>query len=568
MNWIRSISTLLLFIFIFIFLGMTVWGVKLFLYGGGSTMAVKAIVLLSVTAISILFTWKFHNRQYTIEQNITPLVWLFGSIFFLSIFIVSNAMMGKGVAPRAAESTRSTKENKRQNILLVTFDTLRAEDMSVYGYRKETAPFMDEWAQEATVFSRAEASSTYTAPTTTSLMTGKRVWTHQNYHQGSSFNGRGETLPSVLKKNGYYIMAYIQNPFASVKHVGISDAVDVAPQPSKFRIADSLLGLLDKTLYSTFGDKILLYDWITKRDFILYGFINKFSKDVYVTTYPTERVFHNFLSDLDKDPPEPFFAWLHLNPPHDPYLPPAGVKRLFNSSPKLLTLKSQLIMRRFSVFPEERKHLVSIFRDRYDEFIRYCDQSFKDFIHKFNEKSVSNNTLIILSADHGESFEHGVLYHNNGHIYEQMTHIPLIIREVGQSEARTVDHLVEQIDIPATILDLVNIPVPHWMEGRSLTPLMRGKRLPHRLALSMYLEKNKSLRHPINRGAFAIWDGDYKFILYLGRKESLLFNLKDDPGELHNIIGDQPDIAVRLKTLILSRLKKANEEIVNKSSKE
>jgi arylsulfatase A-like enzyme len=120
---------------------------------------------------------------------------------------------------------------------------------------------------------------------------------------------------------------------------------------------------------------------------------------------------------------------------------------------------------------------------------------------------------------------------------------------------------VEQIDIPATILDLVDIPVPSWMEGRSLFPLMRGERLSQRLAFSMNFEENRSRGHQIINGSIAMWEGDNKLIHYLERNESLFFNLKNDPHELDNIFNKEPEVGQYLLNVLLHNLKRANEKI-------
>jgi arylsulfatase A-like enzyme len=200
-------------------------------------------------------------------------------------------------------------------------------------------------------------------------------------------------------------------------------------------------------------------------------------------------------------------------------------------------------------------------RISYDGFIRYCDKQFEDFIAQLTSRNRLKNTVVILSSDHGESFEHDYRGHGGPYLYEQLTHIPLIIKESEQSEGRIINDLIEQIDIPPTILDLANIPVPSWMEGRSLVPLMRGKRLPSIPAFSMNLAKNPSLWHQITKGTIAVWEGDYKLIHYLEEKKSLLFNLKQDPGELNNLFNKEPEVGQRLLTLIQDNLKMANERI-------
>jgi arylsulfatase A-like enzyme len=448
----------------------------------------------------------------------------------------------------------SIADKTRPNIILVTFDALTARDMSVYGYHRPTTPFISEWAKSASLFTRAEAESDMTTPTTASLMTGKRVWTHQTYHGQGSKPDRSniENIALLLKNNGYYNMAFVVNPVASVKMLGISNSFAIAPLAVEFVSSVSWAnsfqgwkfgGIIDVLLYRLFGDKIRLHDWIEKGDFVLYTVLRvlnvipgNFSK----TTVPPEKAFNRFLEEIDHNSEEPFFAWIHLDPPHAPYLPPEPYRGMFKSSIE----KS-----------------ISQNRALYNEFIRYCDKQFEDFIAQLSKRNKLEDTVIILSSDHGESFEHDYKGHAGSHLYEQVTHIPLIIKEHSQTEGRIINDLIEQIDIPPTILELANIPIPSWMEGRSLVPLMRGKRLSSRPVFSMALQKNPSRGHQITKGTIAVWEGDYKLIHYLEEKKSLLFNLKQDPGELNNLFDKEPEAGQRLLTLIQDNLKKANERI-------
>ena len=204
-------------------------------------------------------------------------------------------------------------------------------------------------------------------------------------------------------------------------------------------------------------------------------------------------------------------------------------------------------------------------KDYYDEFIRYCDKQLGEFIEKLKERNILDHTVIVFSADHGESFEHGYFTHGGPFLYEQVTNVPLIIKEIRQEQGRTVHDLVEQIDIPATILDLANIPVPHWMEGRSLVPLMRGESMPARPAFSMNFEENPSRGHQIKKGSIATWKGDYKLIYYLGKDESLLFNLNKDPHEMDNLFDRETETGQNLLNLIKANLEEANRRIKNES---
>jgi arylsulfatase A-like enzyme len=463
----------------------------------------------------------------------------------------------------------ATKTNQ-PNIILIIFDAMTARDMSVYGYHRQTTPFISEWTKTASLFKRLQAASNFTTPTIASLMTGKRVWTHQLYtpHGKKPVKSNIENLALVLKNNGYYNMALVANSYASVVKFDIADSFDIAPSAAVFNMPHSFIGIVDKLLYRIFADRFLLYDWIIKRDFILFRLLNKISRDVYQTVIPPEKVFNRFLTIIGDNPPEPYFAWIHLYPPHDPYLPPEPYMGMFNPSPELRTLKSQVEAEQFAKknhlksphFPQEVQSTVNLLRARYNEYMRYCDRQFKDFIGQLTIKNKLKNTVIILSSDHGESFEHNYLKHGFHYLYEQVTHIPLIIKEPYQNQGRIINNLVEQIDIPATILDLAHIPIPEWMEGRSLLPLIQDKELPPKHVFSMAL--NANIRgHQITKGTIAVWKEDYKLIHYLDKEKSQLFNLKKDPEELNNLFDEEPEIGQRLLAVIQDNLKKANERI-------
>ena len=240
----------------------------------------------------------------------------------------------------------------------------------------------------------------------------------------------------------------------------------------------------------------------------------------------------------------------------------------FNPSSELRSYKSQealveesyKYLFQYRRYPEEMQQAVNLMRDYYDESIAYIDKRFEDFIEKLNKRNIEN-TVVILSADHGESFKHGYFTHGGPFLYEQVTHVPLIIKETGQTTGKVVGDRVEQIDIPATILDLANIPSHSWMEGRSFLTLLRGEKLPQRPAFSMNFEENPSRGHQITKGSIAVWEGDYKLINYLKRNEYLLFNMRRDPDELDNLIEKEPEIGNHLRNIIKIGLENANRRI-------
>ena len=100
------------------------------------------------------------------------------------------------------------------------------------------------------------------------------------------------------------------------------------------------------------------------------------------------------------------------------------------------------------------------------------------------------------------------------------------------------------------------------MEGRSLVPVIRGKELQHRPVFSMNLESQMSRNHQITGGTIAVWENDYKLIHYLDENRSLLFNLKQDPNELENIVNKEPEVGKRLQAMIQENLRNANKKIM------
>ena len=243
LSWFSQGSTLKLsrehlFIYFTVFgvLSILAWQIKKFMWIDlQTTYFTKAAVFLFVCSISCFIVWGLRNRamrlMQVIDERLTPLVWLFGMLLMLSVPLVTYHAWFKDADNKlmAQKFDRSSvSDKKRPNIILVTFDSLSTKNMSMYGYQRPTTPFIAEWAKEATLFTNIKASSNWTTSTVGSLMTGKRVWTHLAAHLrgGGVLKGDIESLPLVLKKNGYYNMALVANRHASVSLLGVEGAFD------------------------------------------------------------------------------------------------------------------------------------------------------------------------------------------------------------------------------------------------------------------------------------------------------------------------------------------------------
>ncbi|RJR19646.1 MAG: DUF4976 domain-containing protein [Nitrospiraceae bacterium] len=568
-KWDISLDHWLLFTSLLALLLAVFWFSKRFILHT-SPQLLNQVLMLGILPVSIALTWLLRSNATRwirmIQEQIAPLLYLFTLCFAISIFLVIYTIYVKKSDLTAPQSlSQSSQSNTdRPNILLVTFDALTARDMSAYGYYRPTTPFISEWAKTASLFTRHQAASNYTRSTVSSLMTGKRVWTHQIYHsdqRSKPLNIATENIAKILKENGYYNIGIITTLEAST---GDLDAhFDVRPPWNMFMMPESLSELINSLLFNVFGHKFLLYDWVIKEDFIAARILNKFSIDSSSTSKRPQLAFNKFIEVLDGGIPEPYFAWIHLFPPHWPYLPPEQYKGLFDPSPELRTAKSQkklLDSLDNYIATEKTMPQINILRARYDEFIRYCDDQFRDFISKLEAKNKLINSVIILSSDHGESFDHKYINHGGPDLFESMTNIPLIIKEAGQTKGQILDELVDQTDIPASILELAKIDVPDWIEGRSIVPLLRYNKIPPKPIYSMNFESNEGHGHRISSGTVAVWSRDYKLIHYLEDNLNLLFNLAIDPDELNNIYDKEMEEGQNLLKLIHDGLNKANEK--------
>ncbi len=570
MGWKINAELILMFIGIFVLLTLATMIGKTLLTKTLLLHTTKLIILFSIFVTSIYLAWQYRNKSEIVNESITPLVWLFGIWLMVSLpIVIYHTWIKQANNPLSQSiSQPSLEDMKRPNIILVSFDSLTARDMSAYGYSRATTPFIDKWSENASVFNRFQSASNWTASASASIMTGKEVWTHRMFHGDSKLSkSKTESLPLVLKDNGYYNMAFVANAYASVTKLGISNGFDFAPRRVEFAKSNTPLGyecgFLDAIFVKLFADRIKFFTWAITHDFILGKLLREiflYSAVISETETPPEVAFNRFLETVDKGVQEPFFAWIHLLPPHDPYLPGKPFTGMFNSSERLRLFNKRMV-EEVQAHKVENDEDWEIYRGRYDEFIKYCDNQFEDFLKKVEKRDELKNAIIIFTSDHGESFEHGYFTHNSNHHYEQVTHLPLIIKESGQTGKVIINDLTAQIDLPPTILGLADIPTPEWMEGRSLLPLMRGKKLQPKNIYSMSFQKNPSIGAKITKGTIAVWEGDYKLIYYLEEKKSLLFNLKEDPDELKNLFDEEKEISAHLFSLIQENLERVNKKV-------
>ncbi len=540
----------------------------------------RSSIVLVILLLLVLLFW-FARRSSddlfvkilnSLNNRIAPLVWIFSILFLIAALSYPLTARETFEARNGSDTVAITSpENlQRPNIILITWDTLTAIDMELYGYERPTTPFISEWAKNAFVFKDVYASSNWTTPTSMSLMTGQRVWTHGVWYQAihNPVDSYRNNLPALIKDNGYDVYGFVQKLHANPHTLGMRVDFSVSEKANAFFKPETWWF---NRLKSVFKNRIITQKWLFSTNPIA-GLVTAYAPDVNVTTKPAGIVYNSFMEllkkkedsgsqqNFDNEPGRPFFAWLHLFPPHSPFLPPKPYAGVFGDAGRFNSEKKQDSTALFyQEYGPERQSDVDILRKRYDEFILYSDKQFETFMSSLSSAVDMDNTVIILSSDHGENFSNGYMAHTGPHLYEPMVHIPLLIDLPGNNEGKVVDGNVEQVDIAPTILELAGIPVPSWMEGRSLLPYLEGESVEPKPVFSMQLINNIAVgRMPITKGTVAVWDGDYKLVYYMDENRVLLFNIKEDPQERVDLAEKEPSVARRLKKMITSELAKAN----------
>jgi arylsulfatase A-like enzyme len=446
------------------------------------------------------------------------------------------------------------------NIVLLTIDTLSAQHMSLYGATRPTTPALAAFGKGAIIFDHAYANSNFTTVGVSSILTGTRPWTHRALQQPSwpLIDARRASLPALLSRNGYLTGYVSTNPDAGAAKNGMSNYFDHASRDrirNVFLCSENLSTLLKYACAAAelplFGEAQRLVERIRKRSDNL-QFDPRLPIDSAV----------EWLRSINKD--KPVFLWVHLVPPHSPYAAPepwighfdsTGDARLaVNSEPNWGFLLADL--------SKERAHTLEA---RYDESIEYVDHYAGEFLQQA-VRILGDNTVVVVTADHGESFGHGYGAHSGPGLYDEVIHVPLILRFPGQREGIRSSVLAEQVDIAPTLAQLAGIrPPPSW-EGVSLldtSPNSSAAAITSaaKPIFSMNFEENPRTSALIT-GSVAVIDGHWKLVRYFGslhyprmpRLRDALYDLSADPGELLNRADAEPEVAQRLSALIATKL--------------
>jgi len=414
----------------------------------------------------------------------------------------------------------------KPNVLLITMDTVRADHLSIYGYRRATTPNLERFAAGATVYNRAFAAGSFTLPAHASIFTGVYPDWHgahptTDFPQGHPLGPDYATLAEVLHSQGYWTGAIIANMGYLTPVFGLDRGFDVYDSRKPVPLFQ--------------GRHVYLRDgaWrILRRLFDMNGFEagSRRSGDV------NQRA----LELLNTRNHKPFFLFLNYMDAHAPYVPPEPFDRLFPGrdqqfifEEKFQKLRSDVNAGERSLQPAERLHLIS----QYDGGIAYMDSEIGKLLAHLRDAGLYDNTTIIITADHGEAFGgHHQMEHGIGSVYNTQLHVPLIVKFAGQREGGRSEELVSQVDLMPTVLAAAHQAAPPVLQGKSLlSPGNSPARAIYSRAIAI---GDQTALSPKLRGTRnAIIEGSMKLITWSNGLPEL-YDLDRDVDEQHNLYSE------------------------------
>jgi arylsulfatase A-like enzyme len=442
-------------------------------------------------------------------------------------------------------------QRPKSNILLVTFDALGAEDMSLYGYGLPTTPNIEAFARKGTVFTNFYSGSTFTTPSVAAILTGLYPSESHVYQvQGRVRDANaGRTLPSVMRDAGYVTSAFLSNSNAYYLAEGLENAYDLLPEPVYQRGGMEHLWDATRPLHQNTGIGNRLQEYCDLLE--IWNTLAQLPYDLYVRYRAVASFEHG--QELLAKLPDGFFLWVHVMTPHGPYLPDAADRGRFIPANEQLAYKQEGTNWKPHYEPNQQ-HLLDRCRLRYDEFIATADRAFGSFMSDLENSGKLSNTTVIVSADHGESFEGGVFQHESPYQTRPVIHIPLIIRTPGQQDSRRIAFTADQTTLAPTILELAGQQKPNWLPGQSLVAWLNrdSQGEGEGLAFCQFLERN-SVFKPLHHGTVGVIDGRYQYVLDLDTQKGTLRPLSEAQIWDLDRSAENPALAEELRAAIYTR---------------
>jgi arylsulfatase A-like enzyme/Flp pilus assembly protein TadD len=373
-----------------------------------------------------------------------------------------------------------------RNVLLITIDTLRADALGAYGNPSGASPHLDALAQRGVLFEQAQASVPSTLPSHASILTGLQPYHHRVRENGVELAEQNLTLAERLREAGYATGAEAA-AVVLVRKTGIAQGFD------HFRDIESP-GVVRKRI--RVGADGSLHDPSALPE-------SQRARTVDLDSRGADDITRSGIAFLRQQRDKPFFLWLHYYDPHYPYAPPAPFEARYAGNP-------------------------------YAGEVASTDQSIGSLMEELDRLGLTDDTLVVATADHGEGLgDHGESRHSLL-VYQATMHVPLVFAGPNVPRGKRIAAPVQSVDIAPTIAAWAGLPPIEPSDGISLLSAWSGAEAPER---PLYGE-SVSLRRMIDMSPLRyLREGRWKLI---HKPIAELYDLDSDPGEKTNLAASQP----------------------------
>lgn len=416
--------------------------------------------------------------------------------------------------------------------MLITSDSLRAGNMSVYGYERNTTPFLDQLSMESTVFTNA-----YSVGPSSASMSGTMTSTIP-LTRGAYFSIPAD-LPTIAESlPDEYTKIAVHSHGLFVEETGFKAGFDEFVQLERDKTTSD--GVTSKF-------KSRVKDLLTRSDLAFsasQSIYRKLKENVITPTDPRvggSRTFERARELLEEAQP-PVFLWVHLMDTHSPFIPDSEFLAEFAPEMTMKDVSQLVVYRNANDTVDPNDERIQAMIDVYDAEIRRTDSLIESFLRKTRSESQLESPVFIISADHGEAFgEHKWMGHPPEALYDETLWIPLILYDSTSAEARSDSTVVSSIDIGPTVCQFAECDVPPPFRGKSLLATDQWERGG---VFSLASHESRWVLNP-----------DKLRVRYRTKNWSYVYCASDADelyrtDEQQNVIESNPEIAERLRSKI------------------
>jgi arylsulfatase A-like enzyme len=485
------------------------------------------------------------------------------------------------MAPSFMKGVQATRQAQagRKNVLVIVFDALSAYHISLHGYGRETAPNITRLAERAVVYHNHFAGGSYTTPGTASLLTGVHLWKHRAFKFYNTVSKEFANKTIFHAFDDCYRIAYSHNPLVITLLDQFALSLENNIPLEQFVLtSESLIHTLFRN-----DDDIATVSWsrdMKKEEGYSYSL---FFSDLY-KSYMQSRVekyasffplglpsvlgdnyflLEDAIDALGKqliDLPKPFLGYFHFMPPHQPYNTHRDFYNIFeNDHLPWINKPEDIFARRGRLEPQ----LLIRKRKEYDEFILYVDREFGKLMDRLETSGLLDDTWLVLTSDHGELFERGILGHMTEVLYQPIVRVPLVIFEPGRTTRTDVYTKTSAVDVLSTLVHVTGGQAPDWTDGVIMPPFSPSAPDPERNFYVMEA-KQTDAQSPITEGTLMLVKGQYKIMYFFGYEKLNgderveLYDIGSDPEEIVDLSLSEPQITAELLGELKAKLAEVN----------